>query len=68
MTCVTYRFHLQNADGVMVAPWDNVPHFPQISTHPDHMHTGEGTVTASQVRNMTDVLAIVERYLDAQVE
>jgi hypothetical protein len=62
-TSVKYRFHLQDASGSMVARWDNVPHYPHISTHPHHVHTAGGDVLSSPVRSLVDLLAVLEQYL-----
>jgi hypothetical protein len=37
-----YSFHWQNATGQLLKRWDNVPHHPELSTYPYHMHEGTG--------------------------
>jgi hypothetical protein len=51
-----YSFHWQNASGQLLKRWDNVPHHPEISTHPYHVHKGteenvqsHGPITAEEV-------------------
>jgi len=38
---LSYRYHYQDALGVLVFRYDNAPHHPEIVTHPDHKHRGE---------------------------
>ena len=38
---LSYRYHYQDALGVLVFRYDNAPHHPEIVTHPDHKHQGE---------------------------
>ena len=35
-----YSFHWQDAAGQLLKRWDNVPHHPELSTYPSHMHEG----------------------------
>ena len=35
-----YSFHWQGADGQLQKRWDNAAHYPEISTHPHHLHDG----------------------------
>ncbi len=37
-----YRYHFQNDLNQSVFRYDNTPHFPHISTFPDHKHTITG--------------------------
>jgi len=41
LTWLSYRYHYQDAFGVLVFRYDNAPHHPEIVTHPDHKHRGE---------------------------
>ena len=35
-----YSYHWQTASGKFLLRWDNAPHHPEVSTHPDHKHEG----------------------------
>ncbi len=49
----------------LIRRWDNVPHFPQISSFPDHVHIGvEGDVSASGPLSILDLIAIIEKEID----
>lgn len=63
---VEYVYHYQAQDGALVFRYDNVPHYPELPTHPHHKHIGTGTaeiVEAAQPPQLTDVLREVERFL-----
>ncbi|OGG52302.1 MAG: hypothetical protein A3F84_23370 [Candidatus Handelsmanbacteria bacterium RIFCSPLOWO2_12_FULL_64_10] len=44
-----YSYHWQTRTGEMLIRWDNAPHHPEISTHPDHKHAGEQVRPSSRV-------------------
>jgi len=55
-----YSFHWQDADGHLLKRWDNVPHHPEISTHPHHVHVGaEATVQSHGPIVAEAVLALI---------
>lgn len=58
-----YRYHLQGADGLLVARWDNAPHHPHIATHPAHKHETDGTVVACAAMDLAAVLAAIPGHL-----
>ena len=63
---VEYVYHYQQQDGALVFRYDNVPHYPELPTHPHHKHIGTGTaelVEAAQPPQLADVLREVERFL-----
>lgn len=39
-----YRYHLQTLKGKLLARWDNAPHHPEVKSHPDHLHKGNGPI------------------------
>ena len=41
---VSYRYHYQSPRTGLVFRYDNAPHHPEISTYPDHKHTGDNVV------------------------
>ena len=44
---MAYRYHYQDPSGALVFRYDNTPHHPEVSTHPDHKHSGERVVESS---------------------
>ena len=38
-----YSFHWQDGTGRLRMRWDNAPHHPEVTTHPDHVHAGSET-------------------------
>lgn len=48
--------------------WDNAPHYPQISTAPNHFHDKDGTVhesplTGNTIEDLHYVLGEVEKWI-----
>ncbi len=33
-----YAYHWQDGSGKLIRRWDNAPHWPSVSTFPDHKH------------------------------
>ena len=33
-----YAYHWENSKGTLICRWDNAPHWPEISTFPNHIH------------------------------
>jgi hypothetical protein len=57
---VTKYSYWQRADGQLLKRWDNAPHHPEISTHPNHLQDGdENNVLPHDPINLADVLAII---------
>ncbi len=56
-----YSFHWQNVTGELRMRWDNAPHHPEISTHPNHVHNGSETNVISHapimVEQVLDIIA-----------
>ncbi len=50
-----YRFHYRNKNSQMVFRYDNAPHHPELSSFPDHKHTGGHTLPSSSP-DLKDVL------------
>lgn len=55
-----YRYHLQTADGKLLARWDNAPHHPEVKSHPDHLHTEKDIKSSRPI----DVKQVLEAVLD----
>ena len=63
---VEYVYHYQQQDGTLIFRYDNVPHYPNLPTHPHHKHIGTGTaelVEAVLPPQLIDVLREVEQFL-----
>ncbi len=51
-----YSYHWQTQAGGMLLRWDNAPHHPEISTHPDHEHKGDRLGPSARV-SVEEILA-----------
>ena len=58
-----YRYHLQRADGRLLARWDNAPHHPDVVTFPDHKHVADGQVLPSPPMSLQHVLTEIPSML-----
>ncbi len=58
-----YRYHLQDADGRMLARWDNASHHQEVATFPHHRHEADGTVKDSPAMDIEAVLQAVVAFL-----
>jgi hypothetical protein len=61
---VYYSYHYQRADGSLILRYDNVPHHPELPTHPHHKHIGE-RVVAAQAPDLSEVLREIEQIISA---
>lgn len=62
-----YAYHWQTAAGKLRYRWDNSGHWPEISTHPHHLHAGSvKKVQASSVRDLAGALAAIAGRLRAR--
>ncbi len=59
---IEYRYHYQDADGVLIFRYDNAPHHPKIATYPNHLHVGE-RVEAAEPPDLGDVLRRIDELL-----
>jgi hypothetical protein len=57
-----YVYHYQQPDGTLIFRYDNVPHHPEVETHPHHKHVGE-TITAAQPPDLSEVLHEIDSML-----
>jgi hypothetical protein len=60
-----YSFHWQATDGELIIRWDNAPHHPELSTHPDHKHIGETVEMAGEV-SLDEVLSRIEERIGVE--
>jgi len=59
LTRVKYRYHLQNAANQLLCRWDNVPHHPEIASHPHHWHDSQGSIHPSPTMSISAVLEAI---------
>lgn len=57
-----YAYHYQRADGTLVFRYDNVPHHPEIKTHPHHKHLDD-SVVSTQPPDLGEVLREIDAVL-----
>jgi len=57
-----YSYHRQDAQGKLIARWDNSPHHRELSTFPHHRHLPEG-VAVSKERTIKDVLIVISNNI-----
>lgn len=59
-----YAYHWQTASGRLRCRWDNSGHWPEITSHPHHVHVGTAKdVRASVVRDLAGALAAIASRL-----
>ncbi len=58
----TYTFHWQTTDGKLRKRWDNVPHYKDLDTFPNHLHLPE-KIVASPSMTLKKILADIEKTL-----
>lgn len=59
---VKYRYHWQKADLTLIARWDNVPHYKNVSTFPFHSHQGD-KILPSQPMDLFSVIKEIEKKI-----
>ncbi len=60
-----YSYHWQNAQGKLIARWDNSPHHRELSTFPHHKHLSENVVVSKE-RTIKDVLIVIKGAIKAK--
>ena len=59
-----YAYHWQSATGRMHRRWDNSGHWPDIASHPHHVHIrSTNNVRASAVHDLAGALAAIAAVL-----
>lgn len=59
-----YVYHWQSASGRLRRRWDNTGHWPDVVSHPHHVHVGaSGNVRASSVRDLAGALTAIASIL-----
>lgn len=64
---VAYKFHYQDKDGNLIFRYDNVPHYPHLSTFPAHKHVGDAIVEA-EPPDLNEILAEVDTIIYPDTE
>lgn len=44
---LSYRYHYQSPNTGIVFRYDNAPHHPETSTHPEHKHLGDDVIASA---------------------
>ena len=57
-----YAYHYQDSDGALIFRYDNVPHHPEVETHPHHKHIGNRVVPA-EPPDLGDILREIDNVL-----
>ncbi len=57
-----YSYHWQDKDGTLRLRWDNSPHWPEIETHPHHLHKADKILPSPRVF-IESVLTEIEKEL-----
>ena len=60
---VTYSYHWQTKDGVLIKRWDNAPHHKELAGFPDHLHDGD-KVKSSRPMTLAKVLQVMTRSME----
>jgi hypothetical protein len=58
---LSYRYHFQTGEGVILFRYDNAPHHHGLSTFPHHKHTAEG-VTESDRCSLHEVIEEIKHH------
>ena len=56
-----YRYHCQDKHNQLIFRYDNIPHFPGLSSYPHHKHLPDGVVVAGR----PDIERIVKEAMAA---
>ena len=59
---LTYKFHYQRADGILIFRYDDAPHHRHLLSFPHHKHVGDSVIDAKPL-DLADVL----REIDALI-
>ncbi|MBP1688504.1 MAG: hypothetical protein H6Q33_4647 [Deltaproteobacteria bacterium] len=60
-----YAYHWQSSTGRLRRRWDNSGHWPDVASHPHHVHVGSSrNVRQSTVRALAGALAAIASILE----
>jgi hypothetical protein len=57
---ITYNYQWQDAHGVLIKRWDNVPHHKELNSFPHHLHVSERQAISSSPITLQKVLTVIE--------
>lgn len=61
-----YAYYWLDAHNGLITGWDNAPHHPHLSTHPDHKHVAtQANIQPSIETNLEAILALIKENLTA---
>ena len=60
---ISYTYHYQREDGIMLFRYDDAPHFPTLPNAPHQKHRGEEDVIASEPPDLKSVLKEIEALI-----
>ncbi len=64
---VAYKFHYQQEDGTLIFRYDNVPHYPHLSTFPSHKHEA-GSVVKAEPPDLSEILREIDAIIYPEPE
>jgi len=62
-----YAYHYQDKDNTVIFRYDNVPHHPEVKTHPHHKHVGNKILPA-QPPDLSEVLREIDEMIYSNKE
>jgi hypothetical protein len=60
---IKYRYQLQTPDNKSIVRWDNAPHHRNINSFPQHKHCRDGSIIASSINNLFEILNSLDSEL-----
>lgn len=57
-----YSYHWQKENGELIIRWDNLPHWKNIKTFPNHKHENDKVLPSHRV-NIDDVIEIIKERI-----
>jgi hypothetical protein len=58
-----YAYNWMEPDGSLRRRWDNAPHWPEVATHPNHIHVAQEEGPApSTITNLEDLMQFLEDW------
>ena len=65
---IKYRYQLQTPDSKFTARWDNAPHHRAVTSFPHHhKHCRNGTIIASSINNISEMLNALDDELKDKI-
>ena len=62
-----YAYHYQDKDDELIFRYDNVPHHPEVKTHPHHKHVGN-KILPTQPPDLSEVLREIDEMIYSNKE